>query len=104
MEYVKLKNYPQYPSNTPKYTTSDSYWMQNNLFFDIPFCMHNNLNTNIKTFRTFYLWRTVLFPSVPLYWNHESWFNKNRKVVHDTKKRVNFQSLFLNTNYTFNFF
>ena len=49
MEYVKLKNYPQYPSNTPKYTTSDSYWMQNNPLFAITYFMPNNLNKIIKT-------------------------------------------------------
>ena len=48
--------------------------------------MHNNLNTIITIFSTIYLLLLVLFPSVPLYWHHESWVHKNRKFVHDTSK------------------
>ena len=54
-----------------KYTASDLYWMKNNLFSDITFCMHNNLKMIINIFSTIYLALTVLFPSVSSYWNHE---------------------------------
>ena len=33
----ELENYLRYPSNVPKYTTSDPHWVKNNLSFDIPF-------------------------------------------------------------------
>ena len=83
----------------PKYITSDPYWMQNNLLFNIPFWVHNNLKMIIKILSIIYLSLAVLFPSVLLYWHQESWVHKTRKSVHDnTKKRVNFQSPFLNDN------
>ena len=59
----------QYPSNTPKCTTFDPYWMQNNLLFDITFCIHNNL-TMIKILSAIYPSLAVLFLSIPLYWHH----------------------------------
>ena len=37
VEWVKLKYFPRYPSNTPKYTTYNLYWIQNNLLFDLLF-------------------------------------------------------------------
>ena len=75
----------QYPSNTPKCTNFDPYWMQNNIFFDIPFCMHNNLNM-VKILGTIYLLLAVLFLFVPSYWHLESWVYETRKFVHDTAK------------------
>ena len=93
----KSKNHLQYPSNTPKYTTSDPYWMQNNLFY-ILFFMHNNLKMIIKIFNNIYLSPVVLFPSLPLYWHHESWVHKTRNFVRDKGKGVIFQLLFLNKN------
>ena len=83
-----MKNYLQYPLNTPKYTTSDPYCMQNNLLFDIPFWMQNKLNMIIKISSTIYLLLTVLFPSIPSYWQHEYWVHKTRNFFHDTAKSV----------------
>ena len=40
----------------------------------------------IKICSTIYLSLAVLFPSVPLYWHHESWVHKTRTFVHDTAK------------------
>ena len=40
----------------------------------------------IKMFSAIYLSLAVIFSSVPLYWNHESWFHKSRRVVHKTAK------------------
>ena len=62
---MKSKNFLQYPSNTPKYTTSVTYWMLNNILFNIPFWMHNNLNIIVKIFNTIYLQRLVLLTSIP---------------------------------------
>ena len=62
VEWVKSKNYLQYPSNTPKYTTSEPYWILNNILFDISFGMHNNLKVIIKIFSTNYLSLAVPFP------------------------------------------
>ena len=76
----------QYPPNTPKCDTSDPYWIQNNLFFDIPFYMHNNVNNIIKIFSTSYLLIPVIFPSFTSYWNHDSWVQKPQKFFHDTSK------------------
>ena len=61
-----LKNYLQYLSNIPKYTTSVPYWMRNNLFLDIPFFMRNDINVIIKIFSTIDLSHNGLFTSVPL--------------------------------------
>ena len=61
--------------------------MQNNLFFNTYFCIHNNRKRTIKINRTIYLSLSVLFPFVPLYWNHESWVQKDQKFVHDTAKK-----------------
>ena len=75
------KIYLQYPSNTPKYTTSEPYWMQNNLLLYIPFFIHNNLKMIInKIFSSIYLSLTVLFTFVPLHGDHESWVHKTRKL------------------------
>ena len=101
MEWVKSKNYLQYPSNIPKHTASDPYWMKNDLLFNIPFCMHNNLNIITKIFRIIYLSLAVIFPYIPMHWRHESWVHKTRKIVHDTEKRVHFQWPFLDYNDTF---
>ena len=98
----KINFLPRYPSNTPKYTTSVPYWIQNNLFSDINFCMHNNLKIIIEIFSTIYLSLAVIFPSVPYYWHRASW-------VHTTRNnfpwyginRVNFQLPFINNNWTF---
>ena len=87
MEWVKSKHYLQYPSTTPKYTTSDPYWMQNNLFFDITFLVHYNLKMIIKIFSTIYLSLAVIFPYVPLNCYHDSWDHKPQKIVHDTAKK-----------------
>ena len=83
----EIKNYVQYPSNIPKYTTSNSYWMQNNIFFDIPCCMHKNLKIIIKICSTIFLLLAVIFPSAPLYWYQESGVHKTRKFVHDNAKK-----------------
>ena len=40
--------------------------MLNNLLFDVPCCMCNNLNVMIKIFSTIYLLWAVLFTYVPL--------------------------------------
>ena len=80
VKWLKSKNYLQYPTYTPKYTTSDPFWMQNGLQFDINSCMHNNLKTIIKILSTIYLSLAVLFPFVPSYWNHESWVHKTQKM------------------------
>ena len=82
-ECVKLIFYLQYPSNTPTYNTSDPYLIQNNLILDVPFCMHNNLKTIIKIYCTIKISFVLLFPSVPSYWNHESWVHKTRNFVYD---------------------
>ena len=40
---MKSNGFLQYPSNTPECNTSGPYWMQNNIFFGITFCLYNNL-------------------------------------------------------------
>ena len=82
-----MNNNLQYTSNTPKYTTSNPYWMQNNLLLDIPFCMHNDLKIIIKIFSTIYLSLVVIFTFVSLYWHHESWAHKTWTIVNDTAKK-----------------
>ena len=47
--------------------TSDPYWMQNNLLFGIPFCVHNNPNVVIKIYSNIYLSLAVIFIYVPSY-------------------------------------
>ena len=76
----------QYQSNTQKYTTSDLYWINNNLLFYIPFCIHNNLNIIIKIFKTIYLMFMVIFLPISLYWHHDSLVHKTRTFFHDTSK------------------
>ena len=81
----EIETFVQYPSNIPKYTISDPYWMQNNIFY-ITFKMHNNLNITIKLFSTIYLSLAVLFNYVASYWHNESWVHKPWNIFHDTKK------------------
>ena len=68
--------------------------MQNNLFFDISFCMHNDLRM-IKILSTIYLLLVFLFLSVSLCWHHESLVHKTRKFVHDTEKTGSTSNLYL---------
>ena len=82
----EIEFFLQYPSNTPQYTTSDPYWMQNKLFCDIHFCMQNSLKMIIKIFSTIYLSLAVLFPSVLSYLHHESWVQKTETFLHDAAK------------------
>ena len=99
---MKSKSFLQYQSNTSKYTTSDSYWMQNNPLFDIPFCVQNNLKMIIKIYINIDLYLEVMFYLVVLYWNHESWVHKTRNFVHDTAYiGSTSKSPFLNDNQTF---
>ena len=84
VDWLESKKYIQYPSNITKCYTSDYYWIQNNLLFNIPFCVHNNLKTFIKIYSDIYLSLAVLFPSVPSYWHHEYWVHKTRNVFDDT--------------------
>ena len=86
MEWTNSKNYLQYPLNTPKYTTSNPYWVQNTLLFGKSFFVQNNLKIIIKIFSTIYLSLALFFPSFPPSWHHESWVHKSLKFVHDTSK------------------
>ena len=60
------------------------YWMQNKVLFDIPFCMHTNLQMIIKILSSIYLSLAVFFLYVPIYWHNESWVHKTQTFVHDT--------------------
>ena len=61
--------------------------MQNNLLFGLPFLMQKNIKMIIKIFIIIYLLLAVLFPFIPLYWYHESWFQKTLTFVHDNAKK-----------------
>ena len=97
----EIKNHLQYPSNTPKYTTTDPYFIQNNLLLNIQFCMHNNQKILIKYSALF-----ICCSRCPFFMFHRIGImslgsTKLGKLSMIRKNRVDFQSQFLSDNLTF---